>query len=65
MSPTCLGVRRSGALYRVHGRASIGMLIAAGHHLSTETVDLERTAGAWRSWLAWVFAGAPAPRSPG
>jgi len=32
------------------------MSIAVGHHMFAEDVDAEQSRGAWRSWLAQVFA---------
>jgi hypothetical protein len=63
VGPTFLGVRTGDAMYRFHGRATLGMPIAVGHHLFREDVDVEREAEAWRFWFARVFAGAPAPDS--
>lgn len=63
VGPTFLGVRTPDALYRFHGRASIGMPIAAGHHLFGEDVDGEQARTAWETWFGRVFATAPAPDS--
>jgi uncharacterized protein YndB with AHSA1/START domain len=56
VSPNFLGVRTSDALYRFHGRAAIGMVIAVGHHLYRDDVDAEQAAERWQAWLAGVFA---------
>ena len=63
VAATFLGVRTEDALYRFHGRASLGMPIAVGHHLFREEVDAERERAAWQTWFDRVFAAAPAPES--
>lgn len=56
VGPSFLGVRTDDALYRFHGRATLGMPIAVGHHLFAGKLDAGRERDAWRSWLARVFA---------
>jgi uncharacterized protein YndB with AHSA1/START domain len=53
--PTFLGVRTADALYRFHGRASLGMSIGVGHHLYAADVDQKETEAAWQSWLERTF----------
>jgi RNA polymerase sigma-70 factor (ECF subfamily) len=56
VTPQYLGVRTTDGLYRFHGRAALGMTIAAGHHLYTAGVDAEQAGKAWRSWFESVFS---------
>ncbi|HXM54414.1 MAG TPA: SRPBCC domain-containing protein [Candidatus Dormibacteraeota bacterium] len=51
-----LGARTDAGLYRFHGRAPLGMPVAAGHHQYGEGVDGDRAQAAWSAWLGRVFA---------
>lgn len=53
--PTFLGLRTSDALYRFHGRMSIGLPIAVAAYVYGRPVDREALTQAWTAWLAGVF----------
>ena len=54
-SPTFLGLRTADAMYRLHGRAGMGMPVAVGHHLFAAGVDVDRVRKAWQAWLEGLF----------
>ncbi len=57
VTPRFLGVRSTDSLYRFHGRASIGMVVAVGHHRYVEGVDVDKEGAAWQEWLGRAFSG--------
>lgn len=57
VQPAFLGLRTSDALYRFHGRMSIGLPIAVSAYIYGRPVDREALTQAWTAWLASVFGG--------
>jgi uncharacterized protein YndB with AHSA1/START domain/DNA-directed RNA polymerase specialized sigma24 family protein len=51
-----LGVRTTDGLYRFHGRAMLGLPVAAGHHVFLPDVDGDKENERWRLWLEEAFA---------
>ena len=55
VQPAFLGLRTTDALYRFHGRMSIGLPIAVSAYVYGRPVDRGALTQAWTAWLAGVF----------
>lgn len=60
LTPNYVGIRTADALIRFHGRSSLGMTVAVGHHHYSSSLDAEATKMAWESSLAGAFSAAGA-----